>query len=315
MKHLTLATLYRAYNPDDDLLSTELSPLTIDGKPVDFLLDIIANHCEFYVVDDNVWCLKFFLDGAYKQHIYISFASCSAEHEDIINYLNTQCLSAITEYVPSARELVKAVFIHTKEYEPTEKVIHYGSYLVRGTSSLKYDILEKHSDRFLHVDGRGTVLFSQDTKHLITLQRQAVLLALAKAYLLAASDIVNELGECCEELLPLRKLYKQAVIFNAKSYFTCPVKVNRYDAYMLWQGIRQTMPIDDVNNEIVQQIQSIHRLLSEEEDMMQYETEKRISMRLGWMGVGIGLLSLVTLFEITPDKVTAFFSSWWHIFF
>lgn len=315
MKTLTLATLYRAYNPAELIDTTHCELLTIDGKKVEFLLDIIDNHCEFYVVHEQLWCLRFFTDGVYKQSVYAAFASCDAQQSNIIDHLNTECLAQVTPYIPSARQMVKAVFIQTSQFEPTPEVIHYASYLVRDTSSLELDKLERHSDRFLHVDGRGTVLFSEDASHLYTMQRQVVLLALAKAYLLAASDIVTELGECCEDLEPLRNLYKQAVVFNAKSYFACPVKVNRYDAYTLWQGIRQTMPIDDINNEIVQQVQSIHRLLSEEEDALQYQNELRINTKLGWLGVGIGVLSLVSLFEITPEKVVQFFSSWWHVFF
>lgn len=315
MKNLTLATLYRAYNPNETLDASACEPLTINGKTVDFILDIIYNHCEFYLVHERLWCLRFFTDGVYQQTIYAAFAHCSAEQKDIIEHLNEQCLAQVTEYIPSARQLVKAVFIETTQFEPTAEVIHYASYLVRGTSSLELDTLERHSDRFLHVDGRGTVLFSEDASRVHTFEQQVVLLALAKAYLLAASDIVSELGECCEDLAPLQKLYKQAVVFNAKSYFACPVKVNRHDAYTLWQGIRQTMPIDDINNEIVQQVESIHRLLSEEEDALQYQNELRINTKLGWLGVGIGVLSLVSIFEITPDKVVAFFGSWWHLVF
>lgn len=315
MKNLTLATLYRAYNPAETIDTSQCEPLTIEGKVVEFLLDIIYNHCEFYIVHERLWCLRFFMDGVYKQTVYTAFASCSGEQENIIDHLNAECLAQVIDYIPSARVLVKAVFMQTHVFEPTPEVIHHASYLVRGTSSLALDTLERHSDRFLHVDGRGTVLFSTDAKHIHTMQRQVVLLALAKAYLMAASDIVSELGECCEDLEPLQKLYKQAVVFNAKSYFACPVKVNRYDAYTLWQGIRQTMPIDDINNEIVQQVESIHRLLSEEEDALQYQNELRINTKLGWLGLGIGVLSLVSIFEITPEKVVEFFSSWWHLVF
>lgn len=316
MRHITLATIYRDYqgscNHSGFLDSQEL---LIHGSPIGFLLDIIHGQCEFHVFNEQVWGLKYFIGSPYEQTLYVSFAQCAATHPDILTHLHEKCHQHIQPYLIHPRKMVNAVFIKTNQYEPTDEVIHYASYLVRGTSSLAFDTLTRHSDRFIHVDGRGTVLLSPNENHIHTFHMQVILLSLAKAYLLATSSIVSELGECCEDFEPLRKLYKQAVIFNAKSYFACPVKVNRYDAYSLWQDIRKTMPIDDINNEIVQQVQSIHRLLSEEEDARQYQTELKISKRLGWMGVGIGALSLVSLFEITPQKVMEFLDSWLHVFY
>lgn len=325
MKKLTLATIYRDTaeividgNQRTNFAGINLDDcptMLLDNQPVDFLLDIIEGQCDFRVVNTKVWLLRYFIDSPYEQTFYVTFADCPASHPDVLTYLRRQCQQAISEFIHAPRKMVNAVFIETTYYEPTPEVIHYASYLVRETSSLAYDTLTRHSDRFVHVDGRGTVLLSPNDQHIHTFEMQVILLALAKAYLMATSSIVSELGECCEDFTLLRKLYKQAVIFNAKSYFACPVKVNRYDAYTLWQDIRKTMPIDDINNEIVQQVQSIHRLLSEEEDAIQHQTELKISKRLGWMGVGLASLSLVSLFEITPQKVVAFFGSWWKLFF
>ncbi len=338
MKRLTLASIYRndhqlndsqTNNPatltkqtldnkallDNRVDFTGSSPVLIDNQPIDFLLDIIRDQCEFRVLNDRVWGLRYFVGSPYEQTLFVSFADCPATHPDILTYLPAQCDLHINEFINHPRKIVNAVFIETSQYEPTTEVIHYASYLVRDTASLAFDTLTRHSDRFVHVDGRGTVLLSPNRYHLQTFRMQVILLALAKAYLLATSSIVSELGECCEDFAPLRRLYKQAVIFNAKSYFACPVKVNRYDAYTLWQDIRKTMPIDDINNEIVQQVESIHRLLSEEEDAIQYQNELKISNRLGWMGIAIGALSLVSIFEITPHKVIEFVSSWWYVFF
>lgn len=327
MNHVTFAAIYRATDNANHIATSAIAPdwqpLRIDGNDVRFLIDILRQQSTFHDVTKQVWRLDFFEHSPFRQVFYVSVVELSPQgdllntqtRKQLATHLKTQAYEQVCQHLQSPREVVKATFIQTSDYEPSEDVILTASQLIRGTNSMQYDPLERHSDRFIHVDGRGTVLMSPRAFHGVTFKRQVILLTLSKAYLLAMNEIMNGLATHCEDNDALKDLYKSALVFNAKYFFANPVKVNRYDAFQLWQGIRRCMMIDDINREVTQQLKAVHQILGEEEEAKQLKTELRLNKRIGWLGIGIGVLSLISLFEITPEKVAEFFGSWWQFFF
>lgn len=315
MERVRLATLFRGNDARDALAAMPVRPLTIKDEPVRFLLDTLQQQTNFQVVMTNVgepiWQLDFFINSPFRQTIIISFAEANGEDLTIHCYesLREQCLQLVDPLLQQTKPLSKGVFAQIRE-APTEQQMKLVSLLVRDTKSLTLANLTEHSDRYLHVDGRGCVTISHKAYHQVTFEQQLVLLALAKAYLLAMNMIMNQLADCCEDIVPLKVLYKDAITFNARFFFAFPVKVNRYSTFQHWEAIRQSMAIEAINEEVIQQLQSIHQILTEEESAQQLTQELRLNKRLGWLGVAIGVLSLVSLFEITPEKIIEFVQSW-----
>lgn len=325
MKKMTFAGIYRSTCEDFDSqhINPEWEPLRISGNDVRFLIDILRSQSTFHDITERVWRLDFFEESPFRQVLYVSVVNETVEaiqlddaqtRKQLATAMRSSAAKQISKHLPEPREVVEATFIHTRDYEPTTEDILMASQLIRGTNSMQYDVLERHSDRFIHVDGRGTCLFSPHHWHTATFKRQVILLALGQAYLLGMNEIMNGLATHCENSRALRELYKSALVFNAKYFFANPVKINRYDAFQLWQGVRRCTMIDDINREVTQQLKSVHQILSEEEDTKQLQAELRLNKRVGWMGVAIGMLSLISLFEITPQKVIDFLRAWWNFF-
>lgn len=327
MKKITFAAIYRTTGLDFDpnRIDPGWKPLQINGNDVRFLIDILRSQSTFHDITRQVWRLDFFEASPFRQVLYVSVVSEMLEavqldnaqiRKQLATTLRENAKQQISEHLPEAREVVRATFIHTHDYETTVADVLTASQLIRGTNSMQYDYeaLERHSDRFIHVDGRGTCLFSPNPLHAATFKRQVILLALGQAYLLAMNGVMNRLAAHCEDIGALQELYKTALVFNAKYFFANPVKVNRYDAFQLWQGVRRCTMIDDINSEVTQQLKSVHQILSQEEDNKQLQAELRLNKRIGWLGVAIGVLSLISLFEITPPKVIEFLQAWWHFF-
>lgn len=315
MERVRLATLFRGNDARDTLAAMPVRPLTIKGEQVRFLLDTLQQQTNFQVVmtdvGEPIWQLDFFINSPFRQTIIISFAEANGEDLTIYCYesLREQCLQLVDPLLQQTKPLSKGAFAQIRE-APTEQQMKLVSLLVRDTKSLTLANLTEHSDRYLHVDGRGCVTISHKAYHQVTFEQQLVLLALAKAYLLAMNMIMNQLADCCEDIAPLKVLYKDAITFNARFFFAFPVKVNRYSTFHHWEAIRQSMAIEVINEEVIQQLQSIHQILTEEESTQQLAQELRLNKRLGWLGVAIGVLSLVSLFEITPDKIIEFVQGW-----
>lgn len=318
MKNITLAVVYRSGEGDQAIDTATARPVRIDGLDILFLLDVLREQCQFYEINDGLWRLDFFIDSPFQQTLYVVFSTAHWEEgmakSAFCTRLRHQAEQIIKAYLPHARHVVNAVYIHSKLYEPDEHIMYFASHLVRKTSSLEVADLQRHSDRLIHVDGRGTVLISPMAAHQYTFQRQIILLALAKGYLFAMNQIMGDLARDYDDYSQLKKLYKQSIIFNARSFFSYPVKVNRYDAFRLWHDIRQTMMIHGINDELTQQIVSVNQILSEEADTRQLQNEMRLNQRLGWLGIAIGSLSLLALFEITPEKITDFITHWQRFF-
>lgn len=321
MKKITLACLYRTTDKrfNANTIAPNWQPLRINGNDVRFLIDILCNQSTFHDITQNVWRLDFFEQSPFRQVLYVSVIEVTISKTELATHeqrqqwakqLRKQAFKQIKNHLPEPRDVVQATFVETEQYEPNKVEVLTASQLIRGTNSMEFDTLDRHSDRFIHVDGRGTCLFSTSEWHKYTFKRQVILLGLAKAYLLAMNEIMNGLATHCEDTTTLPPLYKNALIFNAKYFFANPVKVNRYDAFQLWQGIRRCTMVDDINREITQQLKAVHQILSEEEETKQMKSELRLNKRVGWLGVAIGMLSLISLFEITPQKVGDFVKAW-----
>lgn len=321
MKKITLACLYRTTDMQFDAQSIDADwqPLRIAGNDVRFLIDVLRGQSIFHDITDTIWRLDFFAQSPFRQVLYVSVVEAQISKTELSlpkarkhwsDTLKQHAFEQIKPHLPEPRDVVKATFIETEQYEPCPVDILTASQLIRGTHSMEFDTLDRHSDRFIHVDGRGTCLFSPNSWHQATFKRQVILLALAKAYLLGMNEIMNGLAAHCENSDRLHQLYKSALIFNAKYFFANPVKINRYDALQLWQGIRNCTMVDDINREITQQLSAVNHILSEEEENQQMKSELRLNKRIGWLGIAIGMLSLISLFEITPEKIHDFIQSW-----
>lgn len=109
-------------------------------------------------------------------------------------------------------------------------------------------------------------------------------------------------------------MYRASAMFNAKYYFNQPVLSDRIELFPFWKAVRDTLPIEEMSQELRAQLNSTHRLLEQEQAALAAIQDKKMNRRITYFGLVIGLLSLFALVEITPAKVMAFVQGWLGLF-
>lgn len=159
------------------------------------------------------------------------------------------------------------------------------------------------------------------------------------AALLYKHEDYKSKGETDEEnLVDIIELYEKISAFNTVYYFKNVISLNAHETAQIWNLIRDRWQIVEKNEEMTRQLHSIAGIIerrhiklvakreqaaknqseklqheadarAEEHRKREVDAENRLNRKFSQAGIFIAVLSLLS-FDITPDKISRFFSSW-----
>lgn len=275
-----------------------LQPLRIQGREVKLFRDVLLEDMRFLQnASGDRWWLEFFRGTDYVQRFEVAFHSSGAgqtiKPDPAEKYFNVLAYAELT-HSSSAKDVAWAC-------ERT-------SMLVRGSAAIKPADLYEEATHYGHVSGRGlqyVAKFAGDAQF----ERHVLLHALAYAYLMTMEKMGNALShmlpstEACEA--PLRKLYMDVALFNAKSFFVQPVKLSNSHFCDAWMRIDDVLCMRLFNAELTKQVQSAHHIYALEEEKksqarleVQEAREKRRSLGLAVCGLLLGAAGALSAIDV-----------------
>lgn len=303
--------------------------LMIDGSRIAFLKEPLLADARFLQLQPpndhlELWLLEFFSRSRFRKRFVVvvrelnaNYIKANQDHGQAPDFkqIENRTFEEIERFgLLTCKEKERIshhilVFIKNadEQFEPARAVC---SKWLRNSNTLGRERFERRSSHFLAVDGNGLALVVERTHHLSLFYRILVLFALAQGYMHAIDSAIKELADKCDRTEQLEDLYRDALMFNARSFFRYPVKLKRNEMAQVWEQIERRFLISAHNQELLDQLDAVRRLLDERASRMTAKRERRINYALGFLGVFIGLLSLGALIEITPEKVDSFMDGW-----
>ncbi len=341
VEKVVLAKTFPLFETLSDEVVQQCMPLKINGGDVAFLKNPLKEGARFCEVKINgfskVWVLEFFRGSPFSVTMIAVFREFGSSYLDQVGGLSNgtdvsfidkqdnelkesaeKCLGVRTGGVQTSHILLRSADTLSEE------VFRMASKWVRGSWTLRQDSYREHSQRYVAVDGKGLSMVAPASGHPqlhAQFERSLILFALGQAYQIAIDRISAELAEACEQLPRLRSLYHDLLIFNAKFFFRYPVKLKNIELPFIWEQIHERFALSQLNTELLAQTEAVKGLLDEEarrrDEMVRQRAarrESRVNFGLTVIGVLIGLLSLLTLVEITPEMLTEFWAKWRQFF-
>ena len=294
----------------------EAVSLKINNGEVKFFQSPLIEEDAFLMFSEHLWRLDFFQQSDFNQTIWVKLvdADTSLSIDEIKDSLKPRVKTERIKFSDN-KTLGYALFMVGDIERMDDEQISVISQVLRGSNTLTAEAFTPLGvDSQLFMDGRGFALITTNPLKLTNFKRQVLLACLGKAYLLSLEQAVCELAEHCENYEYLAWLYRASAMFNAKYYFNQPVHSDRIELFPFWKAVRETLPIEEMSQELRDQLSSTHRLLEQDQAALAAVQEKKMSKRVTYFGLVIGLLSLFALVEITPSKVMAFLGGWWGLF-
>jgi hypothetical protein len=291
-------------------------PLKINNGEVKFLQPPLVQNQAFQMANDGLWRIEFFQQSEFQQTLWVKIleAQTTDSIEKIKNALKPSVAADGIKFTSNQTHGYGVFVIADLANIKPEEMITV-SQVVRGSNALSTEQFTPFgNDAALFMDGKGFVFASSKGYRITGFKRQVLLSCLGKAYLSAIEKAIYQLADHCQDLNALRKLYRDSAVFNARYYFNQPVLSDRIELFPFWNKIRETLPIAEISLELRDQLDYVHRILDQEERVQSALQDKRVNQRITYIGLVIGLISLLTLIEITPAKVAAFFSGWLGLF-
>lgn len=225
--------------------------LKIDDKNISFLLKPIFGSASFTESDDgNIWHLSFFQKtlnpSLFKIEMKVEFSDSPKAPGEEGNYL------------------AKAMWLPRDQTATREDMRRQSSGFLRHSNALDLSsFIETTRDRDLVTDRKGLVYISNDEHQF---HRILLCLALTVAYGKVIQRCIEKLVDSINNgnFLELSKLYKEVLSYNATDYFGQPVELDRHELLAVWKELKKHWHIDELNNELVQQLSGIAKLIEEE---------------------------------------------------
>lgn len=160
--------------------------------------------------------------------------------------------------------VAKAMWLPRDSAFSREDVRRQSSGFLRHTNALELShIQETTKDREFITDRNGLVYISSDEHQFY---RIVLCLALTVAYGKVIQRCIDRLVGSINtgNYSALSKLYKEVLSYNATDYFSQPVKLDRHELLAAWKTLKQHWHLDELNDELIQQLSGIAKLIEEE---------------------------------------------------
>ncbi len=304
-------------------LNLPRTTLTIGGAEIKFFKDALRQGCRFFRLDtDNVahfeiWQLEFFTDTRFACTMFVISRSLmpSEPVDQLTNALFNQLAQAL-RISPSAGLLIDSGRLIWQSLPFDAGSVAAASKYMRGTSSLLAADFEERGGRRLSVEPRGLALIS-DAKNVNPIfQRYCMLLALLRAYQFAIDSAVDALADLAaqpaskvasEQLSALRR---DSLVFAARFLFARPVRLDTVDLRFVWARLSDVNHLRESHVELSEQLDAVHSLLLHDEEKRDDAREKRGQHWLTLIGLMLAMISLLSLVDVTPEKLSAFLRAW-----
>ncbi len=299
------------------------SALTIDASEIKFFKDALRLGCAFFKLDlasgtpVDLWQLNFFCDTRFACTMLVISRPLRANEalDSVTKTLFSEAAQAL-DISPSAGMLLDSGRLIYQQMPMDAAAVSAASKFMRGTNSLLSNAFEEKSGRYLAVEPRGLALISEAAGVAVIFQRYTVLLALLRAYQYAIDSAVDLLAELVAMPpsralnLSLSALHRDSLVFAARFLFARPVRLDTVDLRYVWARLSDVNHLGEVHQELTEQLAAVHALLKVDEEKHEAVREKRGQYALTLIGLMLALISLLSLVDITPEKLHAFWHAW-----
>lgn len=302
----------------------EKTPLTIAGRGISFFIPSVERYSDFscHTRDTSVWELTFFQRSPFSVRLRVTFSQtpCSENAKQ-----HKHALARVGWW----KEPIEA----TPETAQQQAI----SQFLRGSNALPssaYAQLGKQCR--IACDRNGIALVSTNEAQF---QRLVICQALAAAYHHVMTTKMQALTghlkyQRYDELITL---HEEVLAFNAGDFFVHPVDICRQQLYKAWLHLAEHWQLMPTNAQLTAQLSDISNLLHtkwerdaqrlrearhQQERKAQRELETyrankneaqaRRAFRINIILSIIGLLSVLSLLQITPDIAKEFVTGWRH---
>jgi hypothetical protein len=287
-----------------------------------------------------LWQLEFFTQTRFAvTFLLIARAMTEADSADTLANSLFSELARLLGVDPKARVLFdsgRVIWQHAElaqlDAVPATEAVMTASVFLRGTKSLAHKDFSERAKRWLALDPRGLALISKIPNAAVIAQRYSMLLALLRAYQFAIDGAVDQLAQLAAQReqrsdtdarqgtdasTALSMLQRDTLVFAARFLFARPVRLDTVDLRYVWAALAQENHLQESHAELTEQLDAIHSLLMHDEERAESARrsteelrEKRGQHWLSLIGLSLAMLSLLSLVEVTPEKLHAFWRAW-----
>ena len=304
-------------------LNLPRSTLTIGGAEIKFFKDALRQGCRFFRLDTDIsaaveiWQLEFFTDTRFACTMFVIARPLrQGEAVDQVTNALFNELALALNISPGAGLLIDSGRLIWQSLPFDAGSVAVASKYMRGTNSLLAADFEERGGRRLSVEPRGLALIS-DAKNVSPIfQRYCMLLALLRAYQFVIDSAVDALAELAaqpaskaasEQLSALRR---DSLVFAARFLFARPVRLDTVDLRFVWARLSDVNHLRESHVELSEQLDAVHSLLLHDEEKRDDAREKRAQYWLTLIGLMLAMISLLSLVDVTPEKLRAFWHAW-----
>lgn len=297
--------------------------LTIGGAEIKFFKEALRLGCRFFKIQTDtptraeIWQLEFFTDTRFACTMFIISRALSPNEapDQVINALFNELASALN-LSPSAGLLIDSGRLIWQALPFEADAIAVASKFMRGTNSLTAQDFEERAGRRLSFEPRGLALISDADNVREIFQRYNMLLALLRAYQYAIDSAVDALSELAAQppsaaaSQKLSALRRDSLVFAARFLFARPVRLDTVNLRFVWARLSEANHLRETHVELIEQLDAVHSLLAYDEEKRDDAREKRGQYWLTLIGLMLAMISLLSLVDVTPEKLSAFWHAW-----
>ena len=304
-------------------LNLPRAALTIGDAEVKFFKEALRQGCRFYRVatdvlaNADIWQLEFFTDTRFACTLFvISRPLAQNEAMDQVSNALFNELALALGVNAGAGLLIDSGRVIWQSLPFDAPAIAAASKYMRGTNSLTALDFEERAGRRLSVEPRGLALISNAPNVAFIFQRYCMLLALLRAYQYAIDSAVDSLSELAAQpassdaSAQLGALRRDSLVFAARFLFARPVRLDTVDLRFVWARLSEVNHLRESHVELSEQLDAVHSLLLHDEEKRDDAREKRGQYWLTLIGLMLAMLSLLSLVDVTPEKLREFWQAW-----
>jgi len=305
------------------------TPLTIGGAEIKFFKEALRLGCRFYRLgsDDSgntarsgsteIWQLEFFTDTRFACTMYV--ISRQLIQNEALDQVTSALFNELAQALglnTSAGLLIDSGRLIWQALPFDISAIAAASQYMRGTNSLTAIDFEERSGRRLSFEARGLALIS-DAKNVSDIfQRYCMLFALIRAYQFALDSAVDALAVLAAQPASaaasqkLSQLRRDSLVFAARFLFARPVRLDTVNLRFVWARLSDVNHLRESHVELIEQLDAVHSLLLHDEEKRDEARDKRGQYALTLIGLMLAMMSLLSLVDVTPEKLATFWQAW-----
>ncbi|UYV19471.1 hypothetical protein K1Y77_01975 [Halomonas qaidamensis] len=305
----------------------ELATLKIANQGISFFIPPVASYSQFACLsrDAMQWELSFFQMSSSSVRVRVLFTSCPLPQHEAIH---CQALARVGWW-----EQPLGSDIHATDRRAV-------SHFLRGSNALPDSAFTPLGERCqMACDRNGLALVGTTYQQF---QRIVICQALAAAYHYVMTTNMLTLTQHLkhQRFDALATLHEKVLAFNASDFFAQPIDISRQQLNQAWSHLAAHWQLSETNRQLTSQLNDISNLLltkrerqnqtlrelryqqaeneqqrQEAERIAKQEAQARRAFRINITLSLIGLLSVLSVVQITPSDISQFLGAWADLLF